>query len=472
MEATYGWKRRSVRVAMDRTNLTCEFDGNNKVTWGKPLAESKLIWDDRVEFRESRSMSIVERVPEIRIRNVGASAASRDGEYVLYWMTAFRRTEWNFSLQRAVEWAQELKKPLVVFEALRSGYPWACDRFHQFVIQGMADNAKRLARRSVLYYPYLEPTPGAGKGLLAALAKKACAVISDDFPCFFLPHMVEAARKQVATRFELIDSNGLFPMRATETVFGRAFDFRRFLQKNLRPHLDELPEPDPLAEVRLAKPVELPAALTRQWPAADVATLADDHRHLASFPFNHQVKVTTSRGGATTAQARLQEFLDQKLRRYRDERNQPQQEVASGLSPYLHFGHISVAQVFAETTIRDEWTPRKISEKVTGSSEGWWGTSPDVESFFDELITWREVGFNFCAHRSDFDQYSSLPDWAQRTLAKHADDKRAYLYSLEQLEASETHDELWNAAQRQLVREGRIHNYLRMLWGKLSLIHI
>ncbi|MFM2096920.1 MAG: hypothetical protein RIS70_4044 [Planctomycetota bacterium] len=408
----------------------------------------------------------MERVPEIRIRLAGESPANRDGEYVLYWMTAFRRAEWNFSLQRAVEWAKDLGKPLIIFEALRCGYQWASDRFHQFVIQGMADNAKYFARKPVIYYPYLEPTPGEGKGLLAALAKKACVVVGDDFPCFFLPHMVEAARKQIPTRFELVDSNGLYPMRATDTVFGRAFDFRRFLQKNLRPHLDELPEPDPLADSRLAKLPDLPAAIARKWPAADVVAMADDPGRLAEFPIDHQVSVTNQRGGARAAQARLKEFLDQKLSHYRDERNQPKPEVASGLSAYLHFGHISVAQIFAETIIRDGWTPKKISEKVTGSSEGWWGASPNVESFFDELITWREVGYNFCSHRSDFDQYSSLPDWVQKTLGKHASDKRAYMYSLEQFADSQTHDELWNAAQRQLVREGRIHNYLRMLWGK------
>ena len=89
-----------------------------------------------------------------------------------------------------------------------------------------------------------------------------------------------------------------------------------------------------------------------------------------------------------------------------------------------------------------------------------------MESFLDEAVTWREVGFNMCSHRDDYDQFESLPDWAQKTLNDHASDPRPQLYSLAQLEASETHDPLWNAAQRQLVREGRMHNYLRMLWGK------
>lgn len=136
------------------------------------------------------------------------------------------------------------------------------------------------------------------------------------------------------------------------------------------------------------------------------------------------------------------------------------------MSPYLHFGHISAHQVFEELTRLAEWTPAGVAEKANGSSAGWWGASVEVESFLDQLITWRELGYNMCWQRDDYDRYESLPNWSQKTLAEHATDKRPYVYSFEQLEAAETHDPLWNAAQRQLVREGGIHNYLRMLWGK------
>ncbi|MEQ9323841.1 MAG: deoxyribodipyrimidine photolyase, partial [Polyangiaceae bacterium] len=95
-----------------------------------------------------------------------------------------------------------------------------------------------------------------------------------------------------------------------------------------------------------------------------------------------------------------------------------------------------------------------------------WGMSAGAEAFLDELVTWREVGLNMCFHRDDYDQLESLPDWAKKTIAEHADDERPVLYDLDQLDAAETGDEIWNAAQRQLVRDGRMHNYLRMLWGK------
>lgn len=382
-------------------------------------------------------------------------------------MIAARRTDWNFGLQRAVDWARPLKKPLLVFEPLRCGYRWASDRLHHFVIQGMADNARRLRDSRVLYYPYLEPKPGAGRGLLAALAERACVVISDDFPCFFLPRMVESAGRQISVRFELIDSNGLLPMRAAEKVFARAHDFRRFLQKNLRPHLDQFPKPHPLLGAPLAKLDQLPDAIRRRWPAAEVEAVAANPAKLERFEIDHAVPpVAETPGGYEAAQSRLQDFWQNKLARYDNDRNQPQADVTSGLSPYLHFGHISAHQIFAEIMRQDRWSPAKLADKPNGSARGWWGASQQVESFLDQLITWREVGFNMCWQRDDFDRYESLPDWAKTTLADHAGDRREHVYSLDQFETAATHDPLWNAAQRQLVRAGLIHNYLRMLWGK------
>lgn len=405
-------------------------------------------------------------VPALRIRAANEGIVSESGDYVLYWMISFRRAEYNFSLQHAVAWAKQLNKPLVILEALRCGYPWASDRLHRFVIEGMVDNAARFAGKNVLYYPYLEPEAGLGKGLLQALASRACVVVSDDFPAFFLPHMISAASTQIRVRFELVDSNGLLPLRAADKVFARAFDLRRFLQKNLLPHLAETPERDPLSGVKLPKLDALPPQFATRWPQAEPATLLALPGGLRSFPIDHTVGPVATVGGSQAANQALRVFLQSKLPSYGSDRNQPQREVTSGLSPYLHFGHISVHQVFEDLTRLTGWTPDKVSSETTGSSKGWWGTSPEVESFLDQLITWRELGYNLCWQRDDYDQYESLPDWARQTLAEHASDPRPQVYSLAEFEAAETHDSLWNAAQRQLVREGRIHNYLRMLWGK------
>ena len=173
-------------------------------------------------------------------------SASASGEYVLYWMTAFRRAGHNFALQRAVDWCVELGKPLVVLEAVRAGYPWASDRFHGFILDGMADNAARFARAGVLYLPCLEPHRGAARGLFASLAARACVVVTDDYPASFHPSAIAAASQQSAALVEKVDSNGLLPMRTPGRSFTSARFFRLFLQRNLLNHL-VFPADDPLA---------------------------------------------------------------------------------------------------------------------------------------------------------------------------------------------------------------------------------
>jgi deoxyribodipyrimidine photo-lyase len=403
---------------------------------------------------------------QLRICAIHDTPPNLSGAFVLYWMIAFRRGHYNFSLQRAIEWAQKLNKPLVILEALRCDYRWASDRLHKFIIEGMVDNQQHFSKKQVLYYPYLEPTLGEGKGLLRELSRQAAVVVSDDFPCFFLPHMINAAANQIPVRFELVDSNGLLPLRAVNKVFARAFDFRRFLQKNLLAHLSDSPEPDPLNRVQLPTVPTLPPAVTSRWPMAEPQRVLAKENGLHKFPIDHTVRGCTAVGGFRAANRVLSTFLQSKLKRYVSERNEPEKTATSGLSPYLHFGHVSVHQVFEEVARLAEWTPDQVSDETSGSSTGWWGTTSEVESFLDELITWRELGYNMCWQRDDYDQYESLPEWAQRTLAKHAKDVRSHVYALEEFASAQTHDRLWNAAQRQLVREGRIHNYLRMLWGK------
>lgn len=405
-------------------------------------------------------------IPKIRIRKVNEATVRPGGKYVLYWMIASRRLHFNFALDRALEHCSALSKPLVILEALRVGYRWANDRIHRFVIDGMADNAKKFAARGGLYYPYVEPSADAGKGLLEALAEEACAVVTDEFPCFFLPQMVESAGKRVNVLLEAVDSNGLLPIYACEQVMSRAFDFRRFLQKELPKHLGDFPKANPLAKAKLPETPALPVKIGKQWPAASESLLSGDWDALKLLPIDHHVHPAKLRGGHSQARAQMLEFLEQKLPLYGEKRNEPELDVASGLSPFLHFGHLSVHEVFAELARREKWKPEKLSLRATGQREGWWNMSPSAESFLDELITWREAGLNFSSHRQDYGAYESLPEWAKKTLEEHVKDEREYVYSLEEFEGAKTHDPLWNAAQQQLVEEGKIHNYLRMLWGK------
>jgi deoxyribodipyrimidine photo-lyase len=162
----------------------------------------------------------------------------------------------------------------------------------------------------------------------------------------------------------------------------------------------------------------------------------------------------------------LRSFVEEKLPQYAAERNNPDADATSGLSPYLRWGHVSAHEVVKAVLDSVKWTPAKLAKRVTGRNRGWWGAGANAEAFLDELITWRDLGFNMTAKCDNYDTYESLPPWARTTLDKHAADRREYVYDLARFESASTHDPLWNAAQRQLVREGRMHNYLRMLWGK------
>jgi deoxyribodipyrimidine photo-lyase len=408
-------------------------------------------------------------VPPIRVRPCNGATVRADGDFVLYWMIAFRRTTWNFSLQRAVEWAEELQRPLVIFEPLRVGYRWASDRLHRFALDGMADQARRLeplGPLGVLYYPYVEPAADRGKGLLTSLAGHASVVVTDDYPSFFLPRMVQAAARHLPVRLEQVDSNGLLPLWAADRVFTTARSFRLFLQKQLPAHLTAFPRPAPLAGVRLPALRSLPANVLRRWPPASPALLGGDPGELAQLPIDHKVRPVDYRGGTAAARTGLRRFLDRRLGRYREGANHPDDGCRSGLSPYLHFGHLSSHEVFSAVARREDWSPTRPGTGARGSRQGWWWMSPPAETFLDQLVTWRELGFNMSCRRDDHDRFESLPEWARATLTKHASDPRSHTYTVDEFGAGRTHDPLWNAAQTQLVREGRIHNYLRMLWGK------
>ena len=400
------------------------------------------------------------------MRAVNRAELRSSGKYVLYWMIAARRTHDNFALDRALEYAKRTNKPLLVLEALRVGYPFASDRFHRFVLDGMAENALAFHKAGVAYHAYVEPEEGAGSGLLVALAKDAVVVVTDDFPCFFLPQMLAAAGKKLSVRLEAVDSNGVLPIRALDKACFRAFDFRRAVQKSFAAHWAARPSPAPLSRLDLPK-LAFPQAVRERWPSASAELLRGEASALAALPIDHGVRAVSYRGGLRAAKQTLSQFLEHKLERYEEDRNHPDKKAAtSGLSPYLHFGHLSAHRIVSSIAEREQWTPADLGARARGERTGFWKMHPSAEAFMDQLITWREVGLNFCAHQPDYRSFSSLPQWAQKTLNEHKSDPRPQLYTRGQLEAAETYDPIWNAAQRELVRHGRIHNYLRMLWGK------
>ncbi len=406
-------------------------------------------------------------IPDIRIRAANDRPPRTDGEFVLYWMIAARRTTWNFALQRAAWWAKKLGRPLVVLEALRCDYPWASDRLHRFILEGMEANRRSLEGGPVFYYPFVETRKGEGKGLLEALGRRACLVVTDDFPAFFLPRMVAAAAGKLPVLLEAVDGNGQLPLRAADRAFTTAYSFRRFLQKELPGHLLTPPLADPLKGLTLPPLDALPEEVARRWPPPPARLLQGCRSELAKLPIDHDVPPAPLGGGEQAAKKTLARFLSEGLPRYAEERNRPEAAGAtSGLSPFLHFGHISTHEIFALLARQEGWSPGHLGPETRGKRTGWWGMGESAEAFLDQLVTWRELGFNGCAFREDYDRYDSLPPWALATLEKHASDLRPTHYSLDEFAAAATHDPLWNAIQRQLLREGTIHGYLRMLWGK------
>jgi deoxyribodipyrimidine photo-lyase len=215
-----------------------------------------------------------------------------------------------------------------------------------------------------------------------------------------------------------VDGNGLLPLRAVSAVAPTAYAFRRALQKELPAHLKQPPVANPLAGLPRARPAEVPAEVATRWPAA--LDWLERGGRLQALPIDQAVtEVTTLTGGAAAGAARLAAFLDTDLAGYGAGRNHPDLDTSSRLSPYLHWGHLSPHEVFHRVMAREGWLG-DLPAKGSGAKQGWWGVSAAAESFLDELITWREVGFNFTSKRDDYDAFESLPAWARTSLERHA----------------------------------------------------
>ena len=414
-------------------------------------------------------MSILESrdIPSVRIRKLNEIAANSSKSFVLYWMTAFRRTRSNFAMQRAVYLAEKLRKPLVIMEGLRCNYRWACDRFHQFILDGMQDNAAAIESTNALYCSYVEPRANDGHGLMETLSKEACAIVSDDFPCFFHPALYDRIASKWSCSVELVDSNTIVPMRSADRTFTVAHSYRRYMQKEFYRETPEFPVEQPLDFLTTPRLKSLPKNITSKWDLGigSNAKVSLSKIKLASLPIDHVVSQCEEKGGQVQADQVLNRFVQKRLANYSVARNEPEKEGSSWLSPYMHFGQVSPHDVFSQLATATQWKHSKLA-KPNGKMDGFWNMGDNAEAFIDQLLTWREIGFNMCWRESNFNRFESLPTWAQTTLCEHEKDEREWIYELEQFDRGETHDPLWNAAQMQLVREGRIHNYLRMLWGK------
>jgi len=384
-----------------------------------------------------------------RVRTLRGGEPLPEAAYVLYWMQMYQRGAENAALDAAVRRANELGLPLLVYQGLNPDYPEANDRIHTFILQSARDVARDLAERGITYRFHLRRrADGAPPPVAAELARRAARVIVDDFPAFILPRMTQALLYRTSdsgVAVEAVDANGLLPMSVIPDRQYAAYTIRPRMHRRIPEFL--VPDPAPRLENAKAPLLPVPETLFE-----DIAETDDDGLAglVAECDVDHSVPPSLRhRGGRHAALNRLARFIDERLDDYAEHRSDPGRDATSGLSPYLHFGCLSVSEV--------------VREVLRAEAE-----DESVDDFLEELVIRRELAYNFCRTTSvtEHETLAGLPDWAKQTLAEHADDRRDPRYPLERLERGETHDEIWNAAQRELVATGTFHGYLRMLWGK------
>ncbi|MCF7949209.1 MAG: deoxyribodipyrimidine photo-lyase [Spirochaetia bacterium] len=391
------------------------------------------------------------------------NAPLNSGSYVLYWMQQSARSHYNHALELAVEKANSLKLPLLVLFVLTDNYPEANLRHYRFLLEGLENTRRRLAERGIR----LLLLQGEPLACVPEVARQAALLVCDRG---YLRHQrqwrAEIARRAACLCLQ-VESDVVVPVEA-------AYPKQAYTAGILRPKLHARLEGFliELAETPLDRPslgIEL-----------DVSTFkckfVSQDRDLRSLEGDLKVDQTVGpvewiEGGTTAALQRLEEFLAGKIDRFHQLRNDPSRNYLSHLSPYLHFGQISPLYIALQVRAAAGGTGgstdnRKGSEAGGGTADETPALGEGSAAFLEELIVRRELAMNFAYYNPNYDNYDCLPNWAQTTLAAHEVDRRDYLYSLPQLEAAETHDPYWNAAQKEMGVYGKMHGYMRMYWGK------
>lgn len=379
-------------------------------------------------------MRINERVVQLNDKPI-----NNKGRYVLYWMQMFKRTHANHSLIWATRKANELKLPLVVYEGLKYYYPWASDRIHTFILEGVEEKRREFERLGIRYLFYLQKDASSPEITVAQLARDAAMIVTDDFPCFIIPEHNRRIAERAEIAVQAVDSNGVIPMSKFDKEEYAAYTVRPKINKLLDRYL--VPVPEDTVEIS-SLGIDIDDSFETFVTAENIVEL------VAECDIDHSVLPSNIyHGGTANGRKRLDKFVRDILCNYNEARNKPDRDGSSRLSAYLHFGFLS---------------PIEVALAVRGADV----PQDSKDAFLEELIVRRELSYNMTRHNPHYDSLAALPPWAQKTMREHAADERPYLYSLEQLEAGETHDELWNACQREMVRTGEMHNYVRMLWGK------
>ncbi len=355
------------------------------------------------------------------------------GSYVLYWMQQSQRAENNHALEYAIQQANRLGQGVLVAFGLMDGYPEANLRHYTFMLEGLKETRDTLARRGIK----LVIQKGAPSELALKIGRNASLIVCD---CGYLRHQKawrEEVAKQAGCRVVQVESDVIVPLRV---VSDKAEYAARTIRPKIHRHLAAY-----LIDFQ-------PASVKKSSLNLDVQGIEIDNAEavLKKLKIDLSVPPVSGffKGGSSRARQMFKSFLHRRLDRYVANRNQPQTDDISHMSPYLHFGQISSLYLALQIA--------RVDDRL---QEG-------KDSFLEELIVRRELAMNFVNYSPQYDSYKCLPNWASRTLAEHLNDSREYVYTRRQLENAQTHDAYWNAAMREMRYTGFMHNYMRMYWGK------
>ena len=366
-----------------------------------------------------------------RVQNLN-EADLREGGYVLYWMQSSQRAEQNHALEYAVRRANDLNQRLLVVFGLTDDYPEANLRHYTFMLEGLKDAQEALYKRGI----EMVVREGSPEEVALEAGKNASLIVTDRGYMRPQKKWREKVAREADCLVTQVESDVVVPV---ELASGK----QEHAARTLRPKIQEYLE-DFLVALRPTR-VEKRSTNMRE----DGLDLSDVEKVLDGMDLDRSVGALSHlyKGGNSEAKKIFRRFLKQGLGGYYANRNQPQTDYASHMSKYLHFGHVSPIWLALQA--------REASAKHN-----------NIESFVEELVVRRELSMNFVFYNNDYDSYSNLPGWARKSLEEHKGDEREYTYTRKQLENAETHDEYWNAAMKEMVHTGYMHNYMRMYWGK------
>ncbi len=353
----------------------------------------------------------------------------RKGQYVLYWMQASQRAECNHAMEYAILQANELRVPLLVYFGITDRFPEANERHYVFMLEGLKEVKNTLEQRGIrMVILHQSPEIGAVR-----LSKQASLVVVDRGYLRIQRQWREEAGQRMECPLIQVESDVVVPVEEVSSKEEyTAATIRPKIHKRLTHFLIGVEENEPLYS---SLSIDM-----------DSFEIGDIEKAISKLRIDRSVKkVDSFKGGTKEALRHLEFFLEGKLDRYPELRNDPTLDYLSNMSPYLHFGQISSLSIAL-----------KVKETK----------SPGVEAFLEELIIRRELSMNFVFYNNKYDSFEAIPEWAKKSLRSHQRDKRSYLYSLKELEQAKTHDPYWNAAQEEMVIKGKMHGYMRMYWGK------